>query len=41
MAANIPSLAVTGAAEKTSHHAPAWIELKDLAQSGSRKEARD
>ena len=20
---------------KTSHHAPAWIELKDIAQSGS------
>jgi len=27
--------------EKTSDHAPAWIELKDLAQSGSRKKARD
>jgi hypothetical protein len=35
MAANIPSLAMTGAAEKTSDHATAWIELKDIAQSGS------
>jgi hypothetical protein len=26
---------MTGAAEKTSDHATAWIELKDTAQSGS------
>jgi len=24
--------------EKTSDHAPAWIELKDVAQSGSGRE---
>jgi hypothetical protein len=41
MAANIPSLAMTGAAEKTSGHATAWIELKDIAPIRFRKKARD
>jgi endonuclease/exonuclease/phosphatase family metal-dependent hydrolase len=40
MAANIPSLVMTGAAEKASDHAPAWIELEDIAPI-RRKKARD